>query len=125
MDKKKILIIDDSELVLEIYSDLLKSRGFDVVTRNTPFGTAAAISSERPHLVLLDIFMPGLAGNKLVEAIRMCNTIKDTTILLFSDRPIAELESVASSCGADGFLRKTKDHEDFVGRMMSYLPMNQ
>ena len=115
------MIVDDSDLVLEIYKNALESAGFEVITRNTPFGTASLISSEKPNLVLLDIFMPALSGDKLVELVRKDKNIKNTKLLLFSDRPVDELKSVSATCGADGFIQKTRDHMDVVRKVQSWI----
>lgn len=121
MTKQKVLIVDDSDLVLEIYKNALESAGFEVITRNTPFGTASLISSEKPNLVLLDIFMPALSGDKLVELVRKDKNIQNTKLLLFSDRPVDELKSVSATCGADGFIQKTRDHMDVVRKVQSWI----
>lgn len=121
MTRQKVLIVDDSDLVLEIYKNALESAGFEVITRNTPFGTASLISSEKPNLVLLDIFMPALSGDKLVELVRKDKNIQNTKLLLFSDRPVDELRSVSETCGADGFIQKTRDHMDVVRKVQSWI----
>ena len=121
MTRQKVMIVDDSDLVLEIYKNALESAGFEVITRNTPFGTASLISSEKPNLVLLDIFMPALSGDKLVELVRKDKNIKNTKLLLFSDRPVDELKSVSATCGADGFIQKTRDHMDVVRKVQSWI----
>lgn len=117
MRKQKILIVDDSELVLEIYKNTLQTAGFEVITRSTPFGTASVIANEKPNLVLLDIFMPGLSGDRLAGVVKRDKGIRDTKILLFSDRPADELQSISSSCGADGFIQKTRDHQELVRKI--------
>jgi len=121
MTKYKIMIVDDSELMLEIYKNALQTAGFEVITRNTPFGTAALIASEKPDLVLLDIFMPALSGDRLVEVVKKDKGIKKTKIVLFSNRPEGELESVASACGADGFIQKTGDYMEVVRKVRSLI----
>ena len=87
MTRQKILIVDDSDLILEIYKNLLESAGFEVITSNTPFGTASIIATEKPNLVLIDLFMPALPGDKLVELLRKDKNIQNTKLILFSNRP--------------------------------------
>ena len=121
MTRKKVLIVDDSDLVLEIYKDLLESAGFKVITSNTPFGTASIIATEKPNLVLIDLFMPGLSGDKLVEVVRKDKNIQNTKLVLFSNRPSDELKSISASCGADGFIQKTGDHMEVVRNVRSWI----
>lgn len=58
----EILIVDDSALILELYRDVFEAAGFEVITRNTPFGTSSTIAAKKPDIVLLDVFMPALQG---------------------------------------------------------------
>lgn len=121
MTRQKILIVDDSDLVLEIYKNLLEASGFEVITSNTPFGTISLISSEKPNLVLIDLFMPGLSGDNLVKVVRRDKNIQNTKLLLFSNRPVDELKSIAAFCGADGFIQKIGDHIEVVRNVRSWI----
>ncbi len=121
MTRQKILIVDDSDLVLEIYKEVLESADFEVITRNTPFGTASIIATEKPNLVLIDLFMPALSGDKLVELLRKDKNIQNTKLILFSNRPSDELKSISASCGADGFIQKTGDHMEVVRNVRSWI----
>lgn len=121
MTRQKILIVDDSDLVLEIYKEVLESADFEVITRNTPFGTASIIATEKPNLALIDLFMPALSGDKLVELLRKDKNIQDTKLILFSNRPSDELRSISASCGADGFIQKTGDHMEVVRNVRSWI----
>lgn len=121
MTRQKILIVDDSDLVLEIYKEVLESADFEVITRNTPFGTASIIATEKPNLVLIDLFMPALPGDKLVELLRKDKNIQNTKLILFSNRPSDELKSISASCGADGFIQKTGDHMEVVRNVRSWI----
>ena len=121
MTRQKILIVDDSDLILEIYKNLLEASGFEVITSNTPFGTASLIANEKPNLVLIDLFLPGLSGDKLVELLRKDNNIQNTKLILFSNRPSDELKSISASCGADGFIQKIGDHIEVVRNVRSWI----
>lgn len=121
MEKQKVLIVDDSLLILEIYKNILESEGFEVITSNTPFGTVSLIASEKPNIVLLDVFMPGLSGDRLVTVVRKDKNLNNTKLLLFSDRPAEELQSITTSCNADGFIRKSRDHTEVAQSVRSWI----
>ena len=105
----KILVVDDSALTIRFVEGALRGAGYQVVTRSNPVGTSAAIMRERPALVLLDLSMPLLDGDEVLRSLRMTPGLAHTKVLLYSDRPRAELERVAATSGADGFLQKTGD----------------
>ena len=83
----KVMIIDDSVLVLTIIRHQLEQAGFDVITRESALGTAAAVLREQPDVVLVDVMMPALGGENLVTLLRKQPNSKDMRILLFSDKP--------------------------------------
>ncbi|MBC7795054.1 MAG: response regulator, partial [Clostridia bacterium] len=119
--RPKILVVDDSEIVLAAMRLLLESCGYDVHTSPTPFGTASTISREKPDLVLLDLIMPSLRGDAVVEMLRNSGGFRATRIVLLSDRPERELGDIARRCGADGFICKTLDHDAMVRQVQSWV----
>src|SRR6185436_17350338 len=73
MQKKKILLVDDSEIYRDMARYMLESRGYEVVTLSSPFAFGAAITREQPDLALVDAFMPALQGDQLIRLARQNN----------------------------------------------------
>jgi DNA-binding response OmpR family regulator len=94
----------------------LEEKGYEVVTRTSPFGFGATLNKERPDLVLLDASMPGLRGDKLVE-ISLRHNLHRCPIVFYSDRPADELREIVRTSGAQGFIQKSSDTEA-LGRMV-------
>lgn len=70
---KKILIIDDEYAILDIYSTVLQTEGFEVITAiNGEEGLQRALE-ENPDLILLDILMPMSDGFTMLEKLRKSN----------------------------------------------------
>jgi len=65
--REKVLIIDDDEKHLTLTRDILRTDGHDVHVHSRPFGATQAIKDVEPNLILLDINMPGLSGERLVR----------------------------------------------------------
>jgi DNA-binding NtrC family response regulator len=106
----KVLIVDDSEICCEFVRVALSARGMKVLAMTTHFGFMKVLRQEVPDLVLVDVEMPSVSGPKLIElAIR--KHASDCPVLLYSDRPDAELDVLAQSCGATGYVRKTPDQD--------------
>src|SRR5438105_318288 len=55
MKPQKVLIVDDDSVVLFVVQAWLQSAGFEVLTHDSPFGTASLIRRERPAILLLDM----------------------------------------------------------------------
>jgi len=116
----KVLIVDDSEICRDTVRFLLEQRGIAVVALDSPFELSAALNRERPDLVLCDVSMPALGGDKLVE-ITTRHRLHRCPIVLFSDRPEAELSRLVTSSGASGFLQKTFDADELERAIRGFL----
>lgn len=113
-DRVRVLVIDDSEIVLESVRTTLEGAGFVVDTRNAAYGSAWEILARRPDVVLVDVNMPGLPGPEIVAIARSRSDLRDTRVLLFSSEPESKLESLTRECGADGWIRKTANHGELA-----------
>jgi DNA-binding response OmpR family regulator len=117
----KILIVDDSELVLAWVRMTLEPEGYVVITQAQALGVGAVMIRERPDLMLIDIMMPTLSGDELVQLVRNNGALKDTIVVLHSSKTAAELKPIAKRCGADGYLEKTTEPKELVHAVKGYL----
>jgi DNA-binding response OmpR family regulator len=86
----------------------LAEKGYEVIATDNPLGFSNLLRREQPALALVDVTMPALLGDRLVE-IAMRTKGHRCAIVLFSDRPEAELAKMAAKCGATGYIRKSAD----------------
>ncbi|MBW2644943.1 MAG: response regulator [Deltaproteobacteria bacterium] len=70
MDKNKVLIVDDEEVILMLYKEELEEEGYDVITTSDGYKLLEKIETEKPDLVLLDIKMAEYNGLDLLQDIR-------------------------------------------------------
>ncbi len=108
--RPKILVVDDSEIVCDSVATMLEPRGYAVVSLTSLFAFTQTLTAERPDLVLVDVSMPALSGDKLIEFSRKHHE-RHYVMVLFSTRGVEELKKLASQCGAAGFIQKTGDAE--------------
>ena len=66
MFKKKILIIDDTEFMTKLISDILISADYDVVVATNGTTGLQKVRTEKPDLVILDVVMPGWMASRSV-----------------------------------------------------------
>jgi two-component system phosphate regulon response regulator PhoB len=115
----KIMIVDDDATVLEVTAAVLEQRGYEVKTRESALGTSLAISREKPDVVLLDVHMPGLSGDRLAELMVPRPGRFAPLIILHSASPREELEQLAASCGAADIIEKVASPLEFIRRFES------
>ena len=117
--KKKIVVLDDSDLIRELVRETLEQHGYEVVDTNTPFGFSNMLRRENPDLALVDVTMPTLRGDKLAEI--AINHGVQCPIVLFSDRPATELDAMAKAVKAAGYIRKTGDMDEVIRSVQRFL----
>jgi CheY-like chemotaxis protein len=103
-DKITFLVVDDDPIALQVAKERLEKLGFSVATRGQSLGTSAWILSERPNFVLLDVMMPALTGAELAALVRRRKL--DTGIILYSSKPISELQQIVRETAALGAVSK-------------------
>jgi DNA-binding response OmpR family regulator len=112
--KGKILVIDDSELVLDITRDALEEAGYEVLTNSSWMEVNATIRENRPDLILLDLMMPSIKGESLCEILKKSSFGKDIPIIIFSTKDEDEIKRLADDAGADGYIVKRMNKKDIV-----------
>jgi len=105
---KKILIIEDEEILLDLLKDKLEGLGYDVYCALDGEKGLKAIRDIVPDLVLLDIIMPKMSGFEVMEAMQKDPSIKDIPVIIISNsgQPV-ELDK-AKQLGAKDWLIKTE-----------------
>ncbi len=107
MAKKRILLVDDSEVVRSMASDELQKRGYKVITAaNGLEANRYLFQKDQPDLVIIDVMIPLLNGNKTAKLIKENQNTSQIPILLLSSKPAEELQRLATESGADGFIQK-------------------
>ncbi len=117
--RRKILVVDDSPTVRASARFVLEKAGYDVVVLDTPFAFIQVLNTEMPDLVLMDVSMPGLRGDKLLEIGQRYEHYR-CPIVLFSSQPVDELSALVSSLGLAGFI--PKDLNLLLAEIPKYLP---
>jgi CheY-like chemotaxis protein len=114
---KKILIIEDEELLSSLLKKKFSGLGFDVFVSEDGEKGLQAIRELRPDLVLLDIIMPKMGGLEVLKIVKEDDTINNIKIMVISNsgQPV-ELER-AKELGAQDWLVKTEfDPQEVVDK---------
>jgi len=100
MDRKKILLVDDSSTVLLMEKMILSKSEYDVVTARDGLEGVDKARSERPDLILMDVVMPRMDGFEAVRKLREDDSTRSIPVIMVTTR--GELQSVetgyASGC---------------------------
>ena len=102
----KVLVIDDDDIVRELLVSLLQDEGYDAFELPSPIGATRLLSREGIRIVVLDVMMPSMSGDKLAKMLRSNPRFGSIGIVLISGCDHEELIALAKSVNADAIVSK-------------------
>ena len=121
MDRKKILLVDDSSTVLLMERMILSKSEYDVVTaRDGQEGVEKALA-EKPDLILMDVVMPRMDGFEACKKLREQEGTKAIPVIMVTTR--GELASVENgySSGCNDYVTKPINGLELLAKVRSCL----
>jgi DNA-binding response OmpR family regulator len=115
----RVMIVDDDALQLELLHRTLSGEGFEVLTCSTPIGATNLICSFGPQIVLMDVNIPALSGDRLLSICRKWAP-EGTRFVLFSSWDESKLRTLAREVGADGWISKSVTGSDLAARLRTF-----
>lgn len=92
---KKILIVDDEDIVVKVLSAKLVAEGFGTEVAYDGEEALLKVAKEKPDLILLDIIMPKLDGISVLKRLKTEDSTKNIPIIiltnLYDDKKVAEV----------------------------------
>ena len=122
--KRKALVVDDDEELVELIRDLLEQDGrFDVRVANNGFDAGMLVKEYRPDILVLDVMLPDINGRDVCERVRSDSTLEDVKIICISGMVEKDKIEDLKQAGANDFLQKPFEIEELVTRMCTMLDM--
>ena len=106
----RVLVVDDDASIGEYVRTLLGNDGFEVTHVDDPQKAEAALRNESPHLVILDLMMPGMHGLEVLERLRKIDS--DVAVVIFTGYPSLETAVSAMKLDAVDYLKKPFEPEE-------------
>lgn len=103
---KTILLVDDDEVLRDLFSRALRKKGYLVVEADSGVDGFEKARKHLPDLILTDICMPGGDGETLLHNIRDDRQLKSSQVIVMSGMPDLLLPRTGTEEGADDFLTK-------------------
>jgi DNA-binding response OmpR family regulator len=118
--EKKILIVEDDPDIRIMMEYILKDDYDLVLCEDGRSGIDKALE-EKPDLILLDIYMPGISGLEVCKAVRDNPEISSTPIILLTAGALKEEVSEGYAIGADDYIFKPFEPEELIERIEKLL----
>jgi len=124
--QKVILLIEDDPVIRQLVISILSRKQVEVIVKTDGLEAYYMINSMAPpKIVLLDIGLPGMNGIKLVEHIRSRPAWKKTPILMLTSSTDSNDVKESLGAGANDYIVKPFQINDFVSRIEKYFEVNR
>ncbi len=121
MERKKILLVDDSSTVLLMEKMILSKSSYDLVTASDGQDGYDKALSEKPDLILLDVVMPRMDGFEVCRRLRERQEMRGVPVIMVTTR--GELVSVETGyqSGCTDYITKPINGLELLSKVKSYL----
>ncbi len=117
--KARILVIDDDDMILSLFKEILEGEGHKVVTASTSAEGIEYLGQQDFHLIFLDLKMPDIDGADLLKQIKSTKPAVPVTII--TGYPGSEVMERALKQGPFGVMEKPFDYNDILSAVNSFL----
>jgi DNA-binding response OmpR family regulator len=118
MESRRVLVVEDERVINEAVADRLRAEGFTVDQAYDGPGAVERYAAGRPHLVVLDVMLPGFDG---LEVCRRIQAEAPVPVLMLTARDDETDILVGLAVGADDYLTKPFRMRELVARVRSLL----
>ena len=122
-EPKRILLVDDVRVFLELECMFLQRKGFQILTAMTGEDAIAKARAHKPHVVLLDYILPDMAGDECCRRIKSDPDLKHVVVIMVTTTADARDRSRCIEAGCDDYLTKPIKQVEFMDRIRKALDL--
>jgi two-component system, chemotaxis family, response regulator PixG len=119
--KYKVVCIDDSPTVLDTIQRYLGTDRFEIATVENPMASLSALFDMKPDLILMDVSMPGIDGNRLCQILKRSSVFTHVPIVMVSGNTGVLDKEKAKAAGATDYLTKPFSQAELLALVDQYL----
>jgi two-component system, cell cycle response regulator DivK len=124
MSARKILVVEDNDMNMQLVEFLLEEGGYDIMKATSgeeALDIMRAASGTAPDLILMDIHLPGMDGLSVVRAMKDEPRTSHVPILALTAHAMRGDKDRFLEAGCDGYISKPIDVKTFVASIERYL----
>jgi excisionase family DNA binding protein len=120
--KRKVLIVDDDQELVELIVDVLERDGrFETRSVNNGFDAGMMVKEYHPDLIVLDVMLPDINGKEVCQRVRGDKAMDDVRIICISGMVEEDKIGELRAAGANDFMHKPFEVEKLIDRMCHHL----
>ena len=121
MQQHKILIVEDNDLNLKLFYDLLTMKNYHVLTSKSGEDAIELVKSELPHLILMDIQLNGISGIDIIKTIKNLEETKHIPIIAITAFAMKHDEARIIQSGCNMYISKPVSIDNFYKAIDNFL----
>jgi DNA-binding NarL/FixJ family response regulator len=121
LTQKRILLVEDEDVIRESVAEILELNGFQVLTASDGLQALSLLEHETPDLILADIMMPQMNGYQFFQRVRSNPDWVWIPFIFLSAKGAGEDVRFGKELGVDDYLRKPIDAEDLISAVIGRL----
>lgn len=125
MANELILIVEDNDKNRKLARDILQVKGYRIAEAETAEVGLELAVAERPHLVLMDIQLPGMNGIQALKKMRQDAATRAIPVLAFTASVMPQDRREIMDAGFDGFVAKPINLKEFIAAVAKALGSDQ
>ena len=124
--RRKILVVDDDQDLVELITDVLERDGrFETRSVNNGFDAGMMVKDYRPDLIVLDVMLPDINGKEVCVRVRSDDSLEDVKIICISGMVEQDKIAELTAAGADDFMHKPFTVDRLLDRACDLLEMER
>lgn len=121
----KILLVDDEQAILDIFTPVLQKEGFEVTTAMNAKDALQKAQVDKPNLILLDQILPDMNGNQILPILKKDSLTKDIPVAILSNYGQQEFVKEAIDLGAADYIFKYQiSPQDIIAKVNQVIKDN-
>jgi DNA-binding response OmpR family regulator len=122
--RNRVVAVDDSRMILNIYKATLHELGFEPVLFEFPASAIEWLQKEKPAMVLTDLNMPEISGIDLTKRIREKYSNEELPVVMVTTQSDVQDHEAAAAAGVDSILVKPFNAKSLKAKMGEYIEVH-
>ncbi len=122
---KKVLIVEDNELNLKLFRDLMEAHGLNTLESRDGKDAVKLAEKERPDLIVMDIQLPKVSGIDVIKEIKEHKSLRHIPIVAVTAFAMREDEEKIMESGCEAYVAKPISVEPFINTIEQYLKLKK
>lgn len=118
---RKILVVEDNELNMKLFNDLLESQGYEVIQTRDGLSALELARTHRPDLILMDIQLPEVSGIDVTKWLKEDEELRHIPVIAVTAFAMKGDQERIRESGCEAYISKPISVADFLETVRGFL----